>query len=182
MRVQVAKKRRKRRHFSPQYKAEVVDLVRTSGRSIAAIARELDLTETAVRDWVAKADAADTPEPSDAPADVHAELRAARKRIRELEMEREILKKSRGLLREGKLMRFEFIRTEEANFPIAVLCRVLEVSRSGYYRWRGAEPSIRAREDERLRPVVAAVHAESRQTYGSPRVHAELVARGVEIR
>ncbi len=56
MGVHVARKRRK---FSPEFKAEVVELIRTSGRSIGDAAREMDLTATAVRDWVAKSDTAD---------------------------------------------------------------------------------------------------------------------------
>ena len=78
-------------------------------------------------------------------------------------------------------MTFEFIHAEKANYPVAVLCRVLEVSRSGYYRWRSSAPSRRAREDAQLRPRIAAVHADSRETYGSPRIHAEIQAQGFEV-
>lgn len=49
--------RRERRKFSDEYKAEVVALVRSSGKSIGEISRDLDLTETAVREWVQRADA-----------------------------------------------------------------------------------------------------------------------------
>jgi transposase-like protein len=48
--------RRERRQFSDEYKAEVVALVRSSGKGVGAISRDLDLTETAVRDWVKRAD------------------------------------------------------------------------------------------------------------------------------
>lgn len=78
-------------------------------------------------------------------------------------------------------MRFEFIHAEKANFPIDMLCEVLEVSRSGYYRWLHAQPSARDEQAERLRLEIKAVHNESRGTYGSPRVHAELQARGFEV-
>lgn len=76
---------------------------------------------------------------------------------------------------------FERIHEERANHSIAMLCRVLGVSRSGYYRWAKARPSARAREDERLKPLIAAVHAESDGSYGSPRIHAELIERGLEL-
>ena len=89
----MANKRRKRRHFSAEYKAEVVELVQTSGKSVGEIARDLDLTETAVRDWVKRAEQA-KPKPTANDQDLQAELKAAKKRIRELEMEREILKKA----------------------------------------------------------------------------------------
>jgi transposase-like protein len=47
--------KRKRRNFTPEHKAEVVRLIKTSGKSVGQIARELDLTETAVRAWVRQA-------------------------------------------------------------------------------------------------------------------------------
>lgn len=65
---------------------------------------------------------------------------------------------------------------EKANFPIVVLCRVLRVSRAGFYAWRARPESAHAREDRRLAVRVRAVHEQSRCTYGSPRVHAELAA------
>jgi putative transposase len=58
------------------------------------------------------------------------------------------------------------------------MCRVLRVSRSGFYATQRRAPSARARADARLQAEVRAVHALSRRTYGSPRVHAELRARG----
>ena len=61
------------------------------------------------------------------------------------------------------------------------MCRVLEISTSGYYAWRQRPLSGRAREDARLRARIETIHAESRGTYGSPRVHAELTETGVRI-
>jgi putative transposase len=59
------------------------------------------------------------------------------------------------------------------------MCRVLGVSRSGYYAWRSRPPSRRDREDARLTERIRAVHTASRGTYGAPRVHAALHAEGV---
>lgn len=75
-------------------------------------------------------------------------------------------------------MRFAFIAVEKAHFPVRALCRVLEVSRAGFYAWHERAPSPHAQADERLGLEVAAIHAESRTRYGSPRIHAELVDRG----
>lgn len=58
---------------------------------------------------------------------------------------------------------------------VAVACRVLKVSRSGYYEWRTGVKSVRAQENELLSKVIEKIHSESRGTYGAPRVHAELV-------
>ena len=61
------------------------------------------------------------------------------------------------------------------------MCRVLGVSPSGYYAWRGRGPSPRAQRDEELREGIRAIHEDSRGTYGVPRVHAELAARGWRV-
>jgi putative transposase len=76
-------------------------------------------------------------------------------------------------------VRFAFIEREKANHSIVMLCRVLAVSVSGYYAWRNRQPSARAREDAVLTEQIRTIHQQSRQTYGAPRVHAELRAGGM---
>ncbi len=61
------------------------------------------------------------------------------------------------------------------------MCRVLGVSTSGYYAWQSREQSERAREDEALSQRIVRIHRESRQTYGAPRIHAELQEQGQRI-
>ncbi len=84
-----------RRSFSKQYKAEVVELIRKSGKTIGAICRDLDLTETAVRRWVQQAEVDSGGGPAGALTTAEREeLAQLRKRVKTLEMEREILKKA----------------------------------------------------------------------------------------
>jgi putative transposase len=78
-------------------------------------------------------------------------------------------------------VRFAFIDAEKALYPIDVLCAALEVSRSGYYAWKGRPPPARATADEQLGVEIAAIHRRSRGTYGSPRVHAELRAKNRRV-
>ena len=90
--------KRKRRSFSKEYKAEVVELIRKSGKSgksVGAVAMELDLTETAVRRWVQQAeiDSSGGPEGALMTAE-REEVAQLRKQVKTLEMEREILKKA----------------------------------------------------------------------------------------
>ena len=66
----------------------------------------------------------------------------------------------------------------QASFPIATMARVLGVSEAGYYAWRHRPPSAHAVADDALLKRVRTVHASSRETYGAPRVHAELRAGG----
>jgi putative transposase len=75
-------------------------------------------------------------------------------------------------------MKFAFIQAERASFPVALLCRVLQVSRQGFYASRQRPEAARYGQDRRLSLVIAAIHAASRRCYGSPRIHAELRARG----
>jgi putative transposase len=77
--------------------------------------------------------------------------------------------------------RFRFIAAEKAHHPVALLCRVLQVSTSGFYAWLGRGASARARADANLSGQIRAIHAESRGTYGAPRVHAELRGSGTRV-
>ncbi len=76
-------------------------------------------------------------------------------------------------------MRFTFISQHEAEFEVTILCRVLEVSVSGYYGWRKRPTSQREEANARLGEKIGLVHQQSRQTYGSRRVGAALRAQGV---
>jgi putative transposase len=78
-------------------------------------------------------------------------------------------------------MKFAFIRAEKAFFKVAVLCRLLGVTRQGYYAFESRGRSERTESDEHLRERVRVLHAESRGTYGSPRVHAALRNEGFRI-
>jgi transposase InsO family protein len=73
---------------------------------------------------------------------------------------------------------FAWIEERRGEWPVTVLCRVLDVSRSGYYAWRDRGPSATDARRETLAEQVAVIHAEVKARYGSPRMHAELVGRG----
>ncbi len=73
---------------------------------------------------------------------------------------------------------YRLIEAERTNFPVQFMCRMLGVSRSGYYGWRDRPPSRRSRENVALTERIREIHQRSRQTYGSPRVHAELKSLG----
>ncbi len=78
-------------------------------------------------------------------------------------------------------MRFSFILTEKALYPVALMCRLLQVSRSGFYEWVKRGPSKRAKRDAFLKEKIAASHKGSRGTYGSPRVLADLQSDGQRV-
>jgi len=78
-------------------------------------------------------------------------------------------------------MRFAFIAAHVKRWPIVVMCRVLDVSRSGYFAWRARAPSGQAQRREELLGVIRAAHVASRRTYGSPRVYQVLRRQGVRV-
>ena len=97
-------KKRTRRSFSSAYKTEVVDLVRASGKSVGAVAKDLGLTETAVRAWVRQSAVDGGRGPVGALTSAEREeLTQLRRRVKTLEMEREVLKKATAFfVRESK--------------------------------------------------------------------------------
>ena len=90
-------------------------------------------------------------------------------------------KKSRGLLREAPSVKFAWIAAEKADFPVAKLCRVLDVSLSGFYAWQTRPDSTHACRDRQLRVLIRASHEASRGAYGSPRIHRDLRDQGHRI-
>lgn len=99
-----SKQRRKRRSFNAEFKADAIALCQAGDRTIAQVARDLDLTETALRSWVKKAEAEDLPAPkNELTVSEREELKALRKENQELRRDREILKKAAAFfVRESK--------------------------------------------------------------------------------
>ena len=69
----------------------------------------------------------------------------------------------------------------QAFYPVKTMCRVLEISTSGYYAWRQRQPSQRTQADQKLSERIREIHQNSKGTYGAPRIHAELADTGVRV-
>jgi putative transposase len=78
-------------------------------------------------------------------------------------------------------VRFAFVEAKKAEYPVSVLCRVLQIERSGFYAWRTRGESNHTVEDRRLAIEVRAVFEESKRRYGSPRVFRALRGKGVRV-
>ena len=76
-------------------------------------------------------------------------------------------------------MKYEFIERHRRSYDVKALCDALQVSRSGYYAARGRAPSARQERQSSLTAEIRKIHGASRETYGAPRVHAELSAQNV---
>ena len=75
-------------------------------------------------------------------------------------------------------MKFQFMQAHSREYPIALMCRALEVSESGYHAWTKREVSQRAQEDQMLAEQIEHIFQANRGVYGSPRIHAELQEQG----
>src|SRR3954468_9337678 len=74
------------------------------------------------------------------------------------------------------------ISAEKASTPVSVCCRLLGVSRSGYYEWASRAPSDRALSDAWLIEKIKQIHSDHRKVYGAPRIHADLrLAHGIRV-
>jgi putative transposase len=76
-------------------------------------------------------------------------------------------------------VRYDFVECHRGRWPVRTMCRVPRVSGGGYYDWRGRPRSSRAGERDALVVAIEAIHGEVKARYGSPRIRAELVARGM---
>ena len=78
-------------------------------------------------------------------------------------------------------MRFALIDAEKAEFPVRTMCRVLDVSESGFFSWKGRPASQRQRDDMIYLAHIRIAFELSNRTYGSPRMHRDLVDEGLSI-
>jgi putative transposase len=77
---------------------------------------------------------------------------------------------------------FSFIAAEKTNYPVAVMCRVFGVNRTGFHNWERRAPSDRALQDAWLTERIKQIHDASRGVYGAPRIHAELrLEHGIRV-
>ncbi|MFF6867063.1 IS3 family transposase [Streptomyces ardesiacus] len=174
----------------PQFKADAVALYESRPEAtIRQVAADLGINPETLRYWVRAAGVsrprgrrAETP--TEPPTPLEAENAALRKKVRELEEEREILRKAAKYFAGGDALvnRFQFVADHQRRHGVKRLCTILGIARSSYYYWRrtAADRAARQAADARLAVRIRAVHLESDGTYGVPRITAELRETGDE--
>ncbi|WP_443026103.1 IS3 family transposase [Sphingomonas sp. PB2P19] len=177
-----------KRRFTDEFKREAVALWETSGRMQTEVAAELGIMPTMLRRWQRKLGDSSASAESPAakppvsamtsPADQASEIARLRRELDRARMERDIPKKSRRHLCGDAAMKFAFIEQHASTWPVNVMCRMLGVSRSGYYDWRVRAPSARTTANLALLHDVRRLQARHQGRYGSPRMHAALRAEG----
>jgi transposase-like protein len=162
--------------YSLEFRSEAVRLLRSSGRSVPQLARELGVSPQSLRNWSGQLDV-DEGKAEGLSSAERDELRPVASRESGPRRGAGDPKKSGGLLRQGRrdpVSVYRFIAAEKAAHSIAIMCRVLEVSRSGYHAWTQWPLGPRAREDARLTERIRELHKKRRGVYGSPRIWSDL--------
>jgi transposase len=121
----------------PEFRRRAVELARLGEQPIAQVAKDLGISESCLRNWMAQTDSDDgKSSTSRLSSDERAELAELRKKTRRLETENEIFKRAAAYFRAGERppkVIYPLVRELADDFDVAVTCRVLQVSRSGYY-------------------------------------------------
>ncbi|MEW2709527.1 IS3 family transposase [Streptomyces koyangensis] len=172
------------KNYPPEFKADAVALYESRpDATIRSVAADLGINPETLRNWVRAAGVSRprgrrTQKPAQPPTPLEAENAALRKKVRELEEEREILRKAAKYFAGGDALvnRFQCVADLQRHYGVKRLCSILGVSRSSFYYWRrtAADRAARQAADARLAARIRAVHQESDGTYGAPRITAEL--------
>ncbi|RWT12423.1 IS3 family transposase [Raoultella planticola] len=160
------------KRYPEEFKIEAVKQVVDRGYSVASVATRLDITTHSLYAWIKKygSDSSTNKEESDA----QAEIRRLQKELKRVTDERDIFKKSRGVLRKAVRLRYAFIRDNSCCWPVRLLCRVLDVHPSGFYAWLQQPHSQRHQADLRLTGQIKQFWLESGCVYGYRKIHLDL--------
>ncbi|TBL82815.1 IS3 family transposase [Hafnia alvei] len=160
------------KRYPEEFKIEAVKQVVDRGHSVSSVATRLDITTHSLYAWIKKygPDSSTNKEQSDA----QAEIRRLQKELKRVTDERDIFKKSRGVLRKAVRLRYAFIRDNSCCWPVRLLCRVLNVHPSGFYTWLQQPHSPRHQADLRLTGQIKQFWLESGCVYGYRKIHLDL--------
>ncbi|AUU32580.1 IS3 family transposase, partial [Shigella flexneri] len=160
------------KRYPEEFKTEAVKQVVDRGYSVASVATRLDITTHSLYARIKKygPDSSTNKEQSDA----QAEIRRLQKELKRVTDERDIFKKSRGVLRKAVRLRYAFIRDNSCCWPVRLLCRVLDVHPSGFYAWLQQPHSQRHQADLRLTGQIKQFWLESGCVYGYRKIHLDL--------
>ncbi|ECI7782127.1 IS3 family transposase [Salmonella enterica subsp. enterica] len=160
------------KRYPEEFKIEAVKQVVDRGYSVASVATRLDITTHSLYTWIKKygPDSSTNKEQSDA----QTEIRRLQKELKRVTDERDIFKKSRGVLNKTVRLRYAFIRDNTCFWPVRLLCRVLNVYPSGFYSWLQQPHSQRHQADLRLTGQIKQFWLESGCVYGYRKIHLDL--------
>ncbi|EAM4774616.1 IS3 family transposase [Salmonella enterica] len=160
------------KRYPEEFKIEAVKQVVDRGYSVSSVATRLDITTHSLYTWIKKygPDSSTNKEQSDA----QAEILRLQKELKRVTDERDIFKKSRGVLRKAVRLRYAFIRDNTRCWPVRLLCRVLDVHPSGFYAWLQQPHSQREQANQMLTGQIKQFWLESGCVYGYRKIHLDL--------
>ncbi|ECE1015749.1 IS3 family transposase [Salmonella enterica subsp. enterica] len=160
------------KRYPEEFKTEAVKQVVDRGYSVSSVATRLDITTHSLYAWIKKygPDSSTNKEQSDA----QAEILRLQKELKRVTDERDIFKKSRGVLRKAVRLRYAFIRDNTHCWPVRLLCRVLDVHPSGFYAWLQQPHSQREQANQMLTGQIKQFWLESGCVYGYRKIHLDL--------
>ncbi|WP_155732590.1 IS3 family transposase [Pseudoalteromonas luteoviolacea] len=171
--------KRTNRSYTAEFKQEAVALVTEQGYSVSKAAASLGITDKLLYNWKAKFEAEQSG--SILSADERAELLKLRKEVKELRMEKEILKKASSLLPKGNEVAFQTIQQLATAFPVVKLCKIMKVSRSAYYAWLKRPAKIITAEQLHLYRRAKAIFKQSRNSLGYRELRKRLCKEGLNV-
>ncbi|MFG3524898.1 IS3 family transposase [Nocardia nova] len=166
--------------YPEEFRRDVVAVARKGESSLTQIARDFGISQSCVKNWLKQADIEDGHRPG-ATRDESAELREARKRIRQLEQEAEVMRRAVAYFSRdtNPKMTYPLVLDLAADgIPVAVTCRVLGFSTQAFYKWKRCPVSQRDWDDAHLINAALDIHADD-PAFGYRFIADELPARGI---
>ncbi|EKO3907126.1 IS3 family transposase [Vibrio fluvialis] len=160
------------KRYPEQFKIEAVKQVTVAGHSVADVAQRLGTTTHSLYAWI-KRYGPDSEEHLHQSAE-SAEIRRLQKELKRVTEERDLFKKSRGVLRKPPRVRYAFIQEHHHSHSVRHLCQLFDVHPSGYYAWRSCAKSKRQLDNERLTGQLKQCWLESGGVYGYRKLHRDL--------
>ncbi|WBL24252.1 IS3 family transposase [Zunongwangia sp. HGR-M22] len=182
--VNLAIMRRKAKHYTLEFKQKAVELSYAKG-SVVQVCEDLDILPAVLYRWrkeqknYGKNSFPGRGNPK--MTDEQKEIARLRKQLKETELERDNLKKGDWHLFRERQEKYRFIKQHRMKFPARKMCTMLAVSKSGYYHWLKSGPSNLWKDNQKLSSLIKDIFEDSYQSYGAPRIKAELEALGFKV-
>ncbi|WNV04494.1 IS3 family transposase [Candidatus Methylospira mobilis] len=164
----------KRNKYSPQFKEQALERAKRDG--VPKAAKDLGIAATMLYNWQTKS--RQTGQPFEDQKLQQAELARLKREVTRLEDEVSFLKKAGGVLCQTTAVKYAMIHSLEAEFAVALMCRLLSLSRSGYYQWKKRPPSRRQQAREALAGEIKRVFDDEKGRAGSIRIAKRLNEEG----
>ena len=163
--------------YTKELREEAVKLVTEGGFSIPEVGRRLSVAPSTIRYWVKanrEGKLKEVGKQQRPLTEIEMELARVKRELAEARMERDILKKAAAYFAKESLPRYAIMKEMRFRYCIAAMCRIVKVSKSGYYKWLNRKPSKRVLEEGRLEVEIQAAHKRTRETCGPERLQHEL--------